>query len=99
MRVVPIGRRQAGALTILWVLHPHPVKASVVGEVLEPGGNNTIKRRALRTLIARGLVAMYLNERGPEDILLRPYRITDEGIEALRRYALRRGGLTREVIG
>lgn len=99
MTVAPIGRRQAGALTILWVLDPAPVKGFVLGEVLEPGGNGTHMRRALRTLIDRGLVVAPDLSTRTGDLRHRSYRITDVGIHSLRRYALRRGALTVEVIG
>lgn len=87
-----IGRRQAGALVVLWSVDPQSVRGAVLGFVLEPGGNNTHMRRALAALVDRGLiVSTYVGakELGP---LALPYRLTDVGRTKLREH-LRRNHL------
>lgn len=92
-----IGRRQAGALTVMWVIRPSSVRGFILGAVLEPGGNNTHARRALAAMLARGLIKTSAPQVQGVDLTRLSYTLTNEGIEALRRYALARGAMTMEV--
>lgn len=94
-----IGQRQAGALTVLWMLHPLPVKGFVLGEVLNPGESSTHARKSLASLELRRLIVPLVPRADGFNALRASYKITNDGIFALRRYALSRGGMTVEVVG
>jgi len=93
-----IGHRQAGALTVLWVLHPRSVRGRVLGAVLEPGGNGTHGRRSVVALAGRNLIRSTMVEPEGQDPYAMAYTLTNDGISALRRWALARGAMTVEVI-
>jgi hypothetical protein len=94
-----IGQRQAGALTVLWVLHPLSVRGRVLGEVLNPGESSTHARRSLASMALRDLITSPMVVDLRFDSLRALWKITNAGIFALRRYALSRGAMTVEVVG
>lgn len=94
-----IGKRQAGALTVLWVMHPIGVKGRVLGDVLAPGESSIHARRSLSALALRGLIDTPYIGADEYDALKVSWKITNDGIFALRHYALARGAMTVEVVG
>lgn len=93
-----IGQRQAGALTVLWVMQPYSVRGHVLGSVLTPGQSSTHARGALGSLALRGLIKS-IQEADPDyDALRVSWSITNLGVQALRHYSLGRGAMTMEVL-